>query len=484
LIESGRVEAIYTDAQDRLSRGDDVEWVSFRALCEAHDTRLVIDGRELRSDLGGRLEGYLKALLARQESVEKSHRVQTGKAASAERGRRNGGPRPYGYNQADGTLTLVPAEAEVLRRMRAEVVQGRSLRQIAADLNRDGIKTARGANWSDTRVSQLLANTLYVGYVHYKGTDHKGKHEAVFTAEQWAELQTVLSARRARPGKGRGREPHVHLFARAMLRCGCCGASMIPRRTTNTQGRVYERYRCLGQTGGASPDCTMPSLAREQIDAAVLRYFEHVGLDLEATQLRIAENAEREITQTRAALTLAERQRALADERYARVRRDYQDGKLDAEDWREQRDELRGERDAAAAEVERLAARVEEVAGRAAMLDSEQELLDRLAELRQAVAGRVTDQTTVEGMRAALMRLFSGFTLHSLEALPAEAPPLPDGWLRSALSWEPGLTLVGGLVIEPHPRREMVLGDDKEAAFPQLARTPLEARVRIPASRP
>src|SRR5690349_3958959 len=51
LIEAGRVEAIYVDAQDRLSRGDDLEWVSFRALCDQHGTRIVVDGNELRSDL-------------------------------------------------------------------------------------------------------------------------------------------------------------------------------------------------------------------------------------------------------------------------------------------------------------------------------------------------------------------------------------------------------------------------------------------------
>src|SRR5262245_39664454 len=44
LIEADDVEAVYTDALDRLTRGDDVEWITFRALCEAHGTRLVIDG--------------------------------------------------------------------------------------------------------------------------------------------------------------------------------------------------------------------------------------------------------------------------------------------------------------------------------------------------------------------------------------------------------------------------------------------------------
>jgi hypothetical protein len=114
------------------------------------------------------------------------------------------------------------------------------------------------------------------------------------------------------------------------------------------------------------------------------------------------------------------------------------------------------------------------------VLDSEQELLHALAELRRAVAGRVSDSTTVEGMRAALLRLFHGFTLHAGEE-PEQPPALPDGWLRSPLYTHPDLMVPGGLIIEPQPRPEMIL-DQEEAAFPQLRRVPLQARARTPAS--
>ena len=39
---------------------------------------------------------------------------------------------------------------------------------------------------------------------------------------------------------------------KGMLRCGCCGARSIAKRTTNEQGRVYERYCCGGKLGGVA----------------------------------------------------------------------------------------------------------------------------------------------------------------------------------------------------------------------------------------
>src|SRR6187549_967514 len=82
-ISSGAVEAVYVDAQDRLSRGADDEWVAFRALCDVNDTWIVVDGQRITRDLGGKAMSYLRALLARQESEEKSHRVRSGMARAA-----------------------------------------------------------------------------------------------------------------------------------------------------------------------------------------------------------------------------------------------------------------------------------------------------------------------------------------------------------------------------------------------------------------
>jgi len=45
-IERGEVEIVFADAQDRLGRHGEEEWIAFRALCEANGTRLFIDGND------------------------------------------------------------------------------------------------------------------------------------------------------------------------------------------------------------------------------------------------------------------------------------------------------------------------------------------------------------------------------------------------------------------------------------------------------
>ena len=83
----------------------------------------------------------------------------------------------------------------------------------------------------------------------------------------------------AQPNKA-GRPPleKRHLFTGGFLRCGACGEAMVPR-TRPTEG--YDFYECNGQQ---DPGLQDRGVRRVDVDEPVLRYFEQVGLDLEATR--------------------------------------------------------------------------------------------------------------------------------------------------------------------------------------------------------
>src|SRR5581483_6434236 len=418
LVEAGSVEAVYTDAQDRLSRGSDLEWVTFRTSCETHETRIVVDGREVRNDLGGRVETYLKALFARQESVEKSHRVKGGKRVSVMRdGRRNGGPRPYGYAQADRALTPIEAEFEVLRRIRVMVVEDAlPLAEIARRLNGEGVRTVRGAAWSQTRLSQTLANPLYAGFVRYYDEVVPGSHEPVFTQDEWDELQQVLETRRRSNG-GRGRPTAgSHVLVGKMLRCEC-GATVVPRTTTNAQGRVYELYRCLGALSGSTP-CREGSVRRELIDGSLEAYFARAGLsDIEEARRTFAARMDRDLEHVRALHAAACRRASETTANLDRIRADYRGGAITAADWQEFRGELDAEHTQALAEIERFAAREAELSRERETVDEEEGALRYLADVRQALTAPIRDAATLDAIRQRLTLVYDHFVLRSTHEL-------------------------------------------------------------------
>jgi site-specific DNA recombinase len=136
---------------------------------------VVTVGEGAISELHIGLKGTMSALylkdLAQKTRRRLEGRVRQGKSA---------GGIFYGYRmertlRADGTFTagersIVPIEAEIVRRIFSEFIAGRSPRVIAQALNAEGFAGPRGAAWGPSTIhgnwrrgTGILNNELYIG---------------------------------------------------------------------------------------------------------------------------------------------------------------------------------------------------------------------------------------------------------------------------------------------------------------------------------
>lgn len=104
----------------------------------------------------------------------------------------NGGTCPYGYNlnEATNQFQVVPLEANVVRRIFRERIAGRSLRQIANDLTRDGIATKRGGRWQANTVKTILENIFYTGAYQCQNRVYQNDHEAIINQELFGQVNS------------------------------------------------------------------------------------------------------------------------------------------------------------------------------------------------------------------------------------------------------------------------------------------------------
>ncbi len=415
-------------ATDRLARGD--------GRTAAHLVEYVLEGMKagyrieaVTEDLGGEMALVLASLYgqrAHADSRAKSAHTQAGKRRAVERGRRNGGPRPFGYRhvpcvvdgRATSTLEVVPDEATVVRRMFEDWVHGKSQATIARELNAAGIPTVRGVPWSQSRVGQMLKNPLYRGMVRYRDDLFPGRHQAIISDELWREVETVRAAAVRHRERAGGRPPKgSHLLTGGLLRCAC-GASMRARTEPKGYG-AWEAYLCDGRHSGRT-QCMMPALTREEIDRAVWHYFETVGLDYDAMVREDEERRSLRLAEIAAQTEAAREELRRAEERLERVRRDYLDGKLTAEHWEEFIVQLEPERDAASAALDQLGTQAAVTRSEATLRDAEAETLAALQTIRETLAGIVTGAADIDAARRALRRVFESFTLHRYsDASPA-----------------------------------------------------------------
>jgi len=163
---AGKFEAVVVWDLDRLTRQPRQleDWID---AAEQRGLKLVTANGEadLATD-GGRMYARIKAAVARAEVERKGARQSRAQRQRAEMGRPPAGIRPLGYTRHG---ELIPAEADIVRRIFDRFGAGDSLVGIARDLEADGIPTRRGGRWTPSTVSTVLRNARYAGRSVLKG---------------------------------------------------------------------------------------------------------------------------------------------------------------------------------------------------------------------------------------------------------------------------------------------------------------------------
>jgi site-specific DNA recombinase len=166
---AGQFAVVVTEDLDRISRNQS-------DMARIHE-RLQFAGVALRTARDGITEDIhigVKGLLGPLYLKDLAQKTRRGQAGVVKDGRHNGG-RSFGYRAIvgrKGELEIDTAEAGIVRRIFASYLDGRSARDIAADLNAERIGGPRGGIWnastiagSRKRENGILQNSLYVGRI-------------------------------------------------------------------------------------------------------------------------------------------------------------------------------------------------------------------------------------------------------------------------------------------------------------------------------
>lgn len=117
----------------------------------------------------------------------------------AKRGKYLGFAHPYSYNYGNNRLTINPVEAPVVKKIYDLYINGRSLGKIAAYLKKNRIPTKKNGAWDKKKVSNILKNPLYCGFVDWDGIIKEGEHEAIIDKNTFLEAQKAFGTRSGKP---------------------------------------------------------------------------------------------------------------------------------------------------------------------------------------------------------------------------------------------------------------------------------------------
>lgn len=170
-------------------------------------------------------------------------------------------PPPIGYDMKDGQY--VPNnDAEYVKNIFNDYLNGMGLRTIAVKYGRLGLRTVRGNEPDNRCVEYMLRNPVYTGKIRWSFDGRaasrrvyddpnimitEGTHKPIVSAEVFDKVQIKLDETKKLYGKYQRSEEPMEFMLKGLVRCSACGATLVARRPKgklNLQCHNYNRGFC------------------------------------------------------------------------------------------------------------------------------------------------------------------------------------------------------------------------------------------------
>ncbi|MGR6761266.1 recombinase family protein [Paenibacillus sp. T2-29] len=205
--------------------------------------------------------------------------------------------RFLGYDKDEhGELVINEPEAEIVRRIYEEYLDGKSYQAIARGLMRDHIKTVTGGDtWWDSSITLILTNEKYYGallqqktvtvdFLTHKRIRNKGQeqqyliennHEPIVSKEIFEAVQKEKERRAKLKGSvmGESKRYSSKYALSSKVYCGCCGA-IFKRRTWNSNNPSKKVvWQCKTYVNEGKVACDAKSVDEPVLHSAFVRLF-------------------------------------------------------------------------------------------------------------------------------------------------------------------------------------------------------------------
>ena len=301
--KDGKVDIILTKSISRFARNT-VDLLETVRDLRAINVEVRFEKENIHSLSGdGDLMLSILASFAQEESRSISNNIKWSIQKRFKEGKHNGRFNIYGYRWVGQELIVEPSEAENIKLMYANYMNGLSAEFTAKQLTKMGVTAMKGGPFKATSVRQILKNITYTGNLllqkEYTPDPITGKsrynngempqyfvenhHEAIIPMEEWQAVQDERLKRR-KLGAHANKSINTTCFT-SKIKCGNCGKNF--RRSGKRQGKnkeLYHIWTCRNKSEKGVKVCN----ARNIPEPALKKYATEVlGLEVFDEQIFI-----------------------------------------------------------------------------------------------------------------------------------------------------------------------------------------------------
>lgn len=299
--KAGKIDMVITKSISRFARNT-MDCLNYVRLLKEKDIAVYFETENINTlDTTGEVLLTILSSLAQDDSRKLSENTKWGIARQFESGRvLVNTTRFLGYDKnEDGELVINEEQAELVRRVFREYLEGKSYAAIAKGLMNDGIKTVTGNDrWWDSTISGMLENEKYYGdvllqktitvdFLTHKRKDNKGQaqkyminenHQPIISKEVFDKVQDEKERRALLKGNlvgDRHKYSSKYPFSGKVF-CGNCG-NIFKRRlwnSTNTSKKVV--WQCKTYIMEGKNACGAKAVGENVLMEAFVRMFNRI----------------------------------------------------------------------------------------------------------------------------------------------------------------------------------------------------------------
>lgn len=250
---------IYVWKFSRFARNQE-ESIVFKSLLRKNNVDVISISEPVIDGVFGSLIERIIEWMDEYYLIRLSGEVKRGMTEKAGRGEAMCHPA-LGYTLQNGKYIPDESEAPIIKQIFSDFANGKGEREIAQSLGNQGIRTHRG-NLPDNRlIDYILHNPVYIGKIRWS-TEGKaaskrdydnenimivdGCHEPIIDIELWNAVQERLKMQKTMYGNRQRKEQPVDWMLKGLVKCSCCGATLIKAQTAcpSMQCHNYARGSC------------------------------------------------------------------------------------------------------------------------------------------------------------------------------------------------------------------------------------------------
>lgn len=212
------------------------------------------------------LESVIEGMAA-YYSEQLSQNVKRGMRASAGKAQFIGGNLPLGYYvDEEKHFQIDPKTAPTVKLIYDLYAEGKSVSEVVAILNKRGLRTKTGRQFTINSLSTILKNEMYIGTYTFKDEIRiEGAVPAIVDEETFYKVRELRRYNQTAAGH---KNPDADYLLTDKLFCGRCGSKMVGVSGTSKTNNRYHYYYCTDRL--KKHGCRKKPVRRSWIEKLVL----------------------------------------------------------------------------------------------------------------------------------------------------------------------------------------------------------------------